>query len=71
MSTNISKFETLSRNPKIVFLCRNCGFTDKTSGFPKSCPCCHFAPLEEINKEREKEREIEEILAMKFEEVKP
>lgn len=63
---NISKFETISGKPKLVFLCKVCNFTGKTSGFPKSCPKCHFDPITEL----EKQRVDDPILAETFEEVK-
>ena len=61
-------YPTISGNPKIIFECHVCGFTGKTSGFPLSCPKCHYAPLKEIENEREEVQNP--ILAEKFEEVK-
>jgi rubrerythrin len=64
MSRNKS-YGTISGNPKIVFECHVCGFTGKTSGFPLSCPKCHYSPLKEIQNQRE---DPQEILAAKMEE---
>jgi len=42
----------ISGKYKILFECNLCGFTGKTSGLPKSCPKCHFNPIETENKNR-------------------
>jgi len=47
MSTNISKYETVSGNPKLQLVCE-CGFSFKTSGLTAHCPSCgkvHTAEL--------------------------
>jgi len=56
---NVKRFEhqAVSGNPKLVFLCKVCGFTGQTSGFPTSCPKCGFNPIKELEKQRE-ERNI-------------
>ena len=66
MSENINKM-TVSGKPRLTFLCNKCGFSGKTSGFPISCPKCHYDPIKEVNRELE---EIRESLAAQFEEVK-
>lgn len=46
---------SLSGMPKLIFECHICGFTGKTSGFPVSCPKCHFDPIAIENKQLEEQ----------------